>query len=186
MPSKRYLQRKADHLCVHCGKQDENTLAGRTYCNACTKAASLAKADKYQERIASQRCGLCGKQDRRTLQGYVTCEVCTKKKAATDRNRSPEARAAGRENSLNRYYWLRSLRRCGTCGKQDSYTLAGQSLCEMCMEKQRQRSRKPVVQYECYLCGEPTGNLNGLCNRCQSRRKAEIAKLMENGRETSF
>lgn len=86
-----YLNRKAMHVCVGCGKQDERTVRGLTLCGMCyekgkEKRKARARA-LYADRKAWGLCALCGKKDAYIISGRVLCAECCKKEAERQHSR---------------------------------------------------------------------------------------------------
>lgn len=86
----QYYERKAQHVCVRCGKSDERTKEGGTYCRICLDYQALADIEyqkkpayrincrrrkhiEYYERKAAGLCVSCGKESR---PGKIRCQKC--------------------------------------------------------------------------------------------------------------
>lgn len=90
----RYDRRKADHRCGSCGGQDERTLAGRAYCEACRERLAIAERMRYAYLRGRRRCGVCGQQDEYTLAGAARCVKCAERCALAERRRRTKKEAA--------------------------------------------------------------------------------------------
>ena len=105
--------RKRLKLCVQCGKQDERTISGRSYCFSCAeKYRKLSKGnykkksseeraeynrrrkERWHKRKAEHRCPRCNKE-LGTEYEYVICPSC-REKALKERRKEDE----GNERSI--------------------------------------------------------------------------------------
>lgn len=166
MSSPYYLKRKEQHLCARCGKQDERTLSGRTYCEACAQLDREQygghRRDIYQQRKEQHRCINCGEQDERTLAGKTQCMKCSERTVERHRELCKSRTAEAR---------------CARCGGQDERTLSGKEFCEKCAADRSvhavRRSMKAVEDGRCCSCGKTGLQLNesGMCSECAEKRR---------------
>lgn len=105
----RYTERVAQQRCGRCGKQDDNTLNGRSLCYKCVedgKARQLKSYYKHHEECKKAMrertywlksngiCITCGREKAR--EGFVMCQACAaksnlnSKRSKTKKERSAE------------------------------------------------------------------------------------------------
>lgn len=125
-------------------------------------------------------CPLCGKP----VDGeYINCPECRKKISEQARRRREEGKentSAKIKRNKQRRYKLKAEGRCTECGKIDSYTMNGRSMCYECTEKRNARRReryKNAENKEAILeymrqRREKLKEL-GICTEC-GKRKAEL------------
>lgn len=87
--------RKRLKLCVRCGKKDERTISGHSYCSACAEKASeyskanprspeklskqcIRKKERWQKRKSEHRCPICNKELEAESK-YILCPSCREK-----------------------------------------------------------------------------------------------------------
>lgn len=113
---------KSAHICVECHQQDDFTLGGGSYCEACLEKrlnqhktyiarnrAAIAERAKAR-RDARRAAGLCTECGKPAWTGHVTCIDCS----ILDRTRQLEAR---RKAGIVSKSLFRELGLCVTCGK---------------------------------------------------------------------
>ncbi len=59
----KYHNHKAEHRCVECGKADDRTTAGMTYCAVCSEKRSAYYRARYQKKKAAKRGDVNGQQN---------------------------------------------------------------------------------------------------------------------------
>ena len=174
---RRTAERRAQGLCLKCGKQPP--APGRSQCEPC--AAKKRPADRARhhrrtaERIAQGLCPKCGKQPPAAELGV--CAPCAEKKRIAGRARDARLRAAGKprrdHEQARAYERQRRCRQaaerlaaglCPNCGKQPP--AADASLCEPCSEKRREAERAR------YATGKAAGKLYGGRDPEQRRKLA--------------
>ena len=104
--NKRSYQKKLkEQRCVCCGKQDELTLDGHSYCRECRerhkanasprkprtpeqlKRENQDKHEWYLRCAELQVCVKCGKKDKHTVQGHRYCALCQGKRNKMQREK---------------------------------------------------------------------------------------------------
>lgn len=90
----QYTERKEQHRCVRCGKQDAQTIDGRAYCEECADIQRVrmraytkenhdiirARERKRREkRLAEGMCLLCGRNP--AQDGRQLCGACARKRS---------------------------------------------------------------------------------------------------------
>lgn len=94
----RFEARKANHVCIYCGTQDEKTLSGYTMCENCLETHALNNAKCRDFHIAHRKCVQCGKP---LPDGwyYVRCPVCYEKNSELARRLRDKHREERMEDS---------------------------------------------------------------------------------------
>lgn len=116
----RQRRYRREGRCIGCGKTDERTTAGKSYCVVCAaKQVELQKA-RADRRREKGLCTICGKKARAD---GVLCTACAMRNA---------------ENLAKRYARLKAEGLCVTCGKKPQKP--GRLRCEECSEKHRERA----------------------------------------------
>lgn len=132
--------RKREHLCIQCGKQDAYTLNGRSRCAVCAENArnsdkrrnKTKRNDAHRKRmerwIAEGKCSRCGREK---IPGYSLCKRCIISMNA-------KKRAKKIEDGMN---WPRGSNGiCWTCNKNK--VIPGRKLCEECYRKTLDAQKK--------------------------------------------
>lgn len=146
-------RRKALHLCAKCGKQDADTLAGRSRCKACSEKANARrrlrrerdpayrerdnrdKRDTYAWMKKHHYCHSCKKVDAYTMAGHALCAECSVGKAREDLERR-------RANAKRRRERRKAEGVCSICGRPLPGTAYPYLTCERCRAKDRERRRR--------------------------------------------
>lgn len=93
-----------------------------------------------------------------------------------------------------RWSYFRKLNRCGRCGKKDSNTLLGRSLCFECEEKNRLYSKKHYKKYGNPSVKKRYENLKkeGICVDCRKRKafpgrvRCEICLIKDKQKQAEY
>lgn len=97
MNNKKYIARRAAHLCTRCGKQDERTVSGRCLCSECWAKTQLSQQKRYNQRKTNRLCVDCGAQDSYTKRGKTLCFACAVKEA--ERHRASKQKKTARSGN---------------------------------------------------------------------------------------
>jgi len=198
-----YTQRMRDEKrCTRCGKQDENTLAGRYRCRECT-----VKARQYEHRTDAQKqaqnantrawrgdlkrhhlCVWCKQEDAYTMTGRALCAECAQKQAARLRKwRADNIETAHKQDAEKRAVRVEEGY-CIKCGKRKA--APGHKQCKACTAKaiarERNRRIENGVNYPrggngfCFLCNKvPAIEGKHLCKDCYDRAIDRASKARE-------
>lgn len=190
----RYEFRKANCLCVQCGKP---AMVGYVKCDKCTEKARILSA-KYNRTEESKKrkaenhrkyikdhyakmktLGLC-KCGKKLAIGFSSCPECLEKK----RVQKEKSRAKNREKynaQMKAYHKNLYVRRkeqglCPVCGKKlpEGYKYIN---CVECLAKKKKRETKPKIKRSewigyglCYHCGKkPAMDGYKVCKECYDR-----------------
>lgn len=186
-------KRKAEHLCIQCGCQDERTLSGKVRCAKCeqTSRENAKQRERYLHSL--KRCMHCGSQDAYTLAGRRYCAECSEKFRESNRilyQRNKELRS---KQWSERYNQRKAAGICVKCGKHSA--APGRTRCAACLAKDRQRETAnrgvPVTKLDgyCRWCGSPldgaiktNGLPSSLCSACYQHYCETHAKQMRDTR----
>lgn len=186
MDEKR-IRRKAEHLCVQCGCQDERTLKGMVRCAKCSEACKRNMKNRNQYLKEHQRCIRCGERDAFTIAGRCYCAECAEKTRASSREWDRLNREHRRELYAETVERMKAAGICTRCHKRPAKP--GRLECAVCLKKnmlrQRQKHEKPMSRMEghCFWCGKPLdgavrtcGIPSKLCQSCQAKAEAAEEK----------
>ena len=154
-------KRKELHLCEKCGKQDEQTLAGRCCCKACSEKANARrrelrngnperrardlqdKKETYKWMKRNHYCVTCKTVDAFTLAGRFECADCAEKRRAAEAEKRERTnlRERHRNNSQNFRDRRKENGLCTACGKPLPTKCYPYYTCERCRAKDRERRR---------------------------------------------
>ena len=156
LPGYRKLLKQA-HLCLNCHQQDDFTLGGAIYCEAC-REKRLAKNKTYNannretiaekakaKRDARRAAGLCTTCGKPAWSGHVTCIDCS----IRDRNRQLEKRRKAGIVSKDHF---REVGLCVTCGQPRADRVRAWDgspvmLCERCYQNSLKASEAMRASY---------------------------------------
>ena len=99
MNNKKYIARRAAHLCTRCGDADARTVSGRCLCSKCWTKTQLAQQKRYNQRKTNRLCVICGAQDSYTKRGKTLCFACAVKEAERHRASFRQKKTARSGNS---------------------------------------------------------------------------------------
>lgn len=187
-----YYSRRKNHLCVDCGKQDEETLKGKCRCIECAKKQreknkQYRNKEEYKEQKKAnyeylknhQRCVACGKQDAFTLNGYIRCADCSdkhkeKNKIYNKQNREEISIKKKELYQLNKQYRIEN-HLCVTCGKE--LEIGSQyKTCERCRYINRKRKENERINNGTYP--NERGEY-GICYKCNKEKALEGKRLCQ-------
>ena len=163
---RRTAQRRAEGLCLKCGKRPPEP--HRSQCGACAEKSRARDLERYHrqtaKRIAQGLCPKCGKQP--PAPELSVCEPCAERSNVASRARDARLRAAGtprRDPERARVYEQERRRRhdaerraaglCPECGTRPP--AADASVCEPCADRRRAAERAR------YAAGKAAGKLYG-------------------------
>ena len=135
----RYQERKENHLCVQCQKQDAYTVSGKTLCFECSQKRRKTRKKFYlknskeilekekEERSKCLQQGICPDCKRRMAEeGYKICSVC-RAKERTKYKKYAENKGVITDEMLP------YLGVCHRCRREP--LMQGKNVCKSCYEK---------------------------------------------------
>lgn len=130
-----YAKRKAAGLCAICGKVPPEE--GRVACREC----ALKRAEELKEYRDAHREELNQKarEKRHARQALGLCIRCGE--PADSGNLCPRCSQDQRGGQKWRRQAYIRTGRCGSCGKEDAFTMAGKGICAECAERRNQSSK---------------------------------------------
>ncbi len=170
--------RKANGLCVKCGKND--AAIGRVTCSSCRRKQSV-----YTTRVARHRksigvCVVCGKSPNRP--GSVRCANCAAEKCAYSRRRKESGVCVSCGNVNDR----QPKKDCSACAQRQSVRNQAKNTenRERYRQQRRIRNRRRRNSLRkaglCVECGKSPSLPRTLCKNCRARRsKASAAQSRE-------
>ena len=185
----RREQRKANHICIRCGK---NPTTDNSMCDDCRYKMATYRNETRKFNKEHNICTMCGHEI--VYDGYSTCEICREKqKDYSARFYSKETESQKEERNKKQAEYMRDKREkrkeqgvCVECGKK----LCASSKIH-CIEhylankkayKKIEIPREQRVDYGlCYTCGnEIEDKKYKLCNTCLERiRGNDKSKAMK-------
>ena len=179
---RRAAERKAQGLCVKCGKRPP--APHRSQCEECAAKKRPADLERYHRRTAARvALGLCPKCGKRPpAPDHQLCEPCNEKTNRASRARDARLRAAGmprrdpgrareyeRERSRRKVEASRAAGLCTRCGQAPA--VEGRASCEPCLEKRRADDRARYAAGK--AAGLPYGGANAEAKRRAGRAKSK-------------
>ena len=174
----RREQRKANHICIRCGK---NPTTDKSMCDVCRDKMATYRNETRKFNKEHNICTMCGHEI--VYDGYSTCEICREKqKDYSARFYSKETESKKEERNKKQAEYMRDKREkrkeqgvCVECGKK----LCASSKIH-CIEhylankkayKKIEIPREQRVDYGlCYTCGNEIDDKQyKLCNVCLER-----------------
>lgn len=173
-----YSRRKAQGLCVKCGKQ---SVEGKVLCEECN-----TKTKNYM------------RETRKMYAKYKICPRCGKNKLFGDEKTCPECLAKAMEvnrkwRSSNDWYRkdikrLKEQGLCRSCRKRR--VEMGKTYCSVCLAKRREAYKKKHVtsvvrslRHEyglCYICGKPLDREGRVCISCKETLVGNLSRAKRN------
>lgn len=178
-----YWERKSNHLCVQCGKPNED---GKARCPECR---TRHNEDARQARLFYKALGLCSECGKnRVFKNEKTCPECRANKVSSC-NRTEEQKERYRASNRKWYWRLSEQGICVKCGRRKA--VDGKKMCGKCKSKAAARMRETRMKVAiprsernayglCYVCGSSL-NLDNMkiCSKCYEKRKDARAKNLE-------
>ena len=193
---KYYAKKRAERRCVSCGKQDERTLSGRTYCAECyakryvpysqrkprtPERREIENADKRAWAKMYRDAGMClrcGAKDKRTVNGKGLCMWCATKVNGEARKRRAENKEKYNEYGKNRREKWKEEGLCSCCGGKKEEP--DKKMCIDCrvryrLAKKRRKEKtgkKPRGAFGmCFQCNRaPAIEGKRLCAECYAKK----------------
>ena len=72
--NKSYEQRKAAGACMHCGKTDERTRAGKVLCLKCKDKQTIRERARRDALVSMGKCPVCG--EKKEQSPFILCAAC--------------------------------------------------------------------------------------------------------------
>lgn len=182
---KRYWERKNNHLCVVCGKQNETDKALCPECRA-KKNEYYRKNTKFYASL--HLCTRCGKN--RTFGEEKICPECRAIKATAQslHGLTDEQKKNRYARRCRRYHERLQQGICTLCGRRSA--VEGRAKCGICAAKSRERQREyqnrrktgiprteRVQNGLCYTCGSRLDREGkAMCSRCESISRKNLEK----------
>jgi hypothetical protein len=160
--------RKANGLCVKCGKND--AAIGRVTCSSCRRKQSVYTARVARHRKSIGLCVVCGKSPNRT--GNVRCADCAAEKCAYSQRRKESGVCVSCGDVNDR----QPKKDCLACAQRQSARNQAKSIDNPERYRQQRRIRnrrrrnslrKAGLCIECAKSPSPPGTL---CRNCRTRR----------------
>lgn len=150
---KRYADRKAQGLCVRCGK-DGN---GKLLCEVCTERSRTSRRKGVVRKKAAGICQCTGCHAP-AMEGKTVCKACSNRSSATGKRRYQQRKADPNET------------RCTYCNGD----AVRNNMCQRCIDNhktyKRKRYKQQVVNGLCTQCNKPTNDTKRLCVQCWEKR----------------
>lgn len=192
MSKNTYYIRKAQGICVNCGK--EKAVPGKVHCQKC---ADKCAEYRTKSRELFKSLGLCPKCGKNKLFGTEKmCPECLAR--MYEINRKSKAKAAGSYEQWCKDYYkadkarLEEQNLCRACRKRQR--AVGHTYCESCLAKKRIESREirnrtknnGIPRSErpnyglCYICGGKLDRDGRICTKCAKKAAKNLPKHRDN------
>lgn len=179
-----YDRRKAQGLCVCCGK--EPALADKVYGAECRAHQKKYRQEVRQNQDAYNLCTMCNSEQR--WGDYKYCYDCLLRVRDYNKaQRSKEGRKAKINAHVKRYREsLKADGLCVLCAKRKA--IDGKTRCQVCNAKERRRSEErrreqgilPTNEYNeyglCCICHKPLDRDGKACKECAERCYSNLSR----------
>ena len=187
-----YYIRKAQGICVNCGK--EKAVPGKVCCQKCADKHSTYQRES---RALFKSLGLCPRCGKNKLFGdEKECPECVAKMYET--NVRSKTKKYGNYKKFSKEYYKKDIARlteqnlCRGCRKRQR--AVGHTYCEICLAKKRAESREirnrtknnGISRSErpnyglCYTCGGKLDRNGRVCAKCASKMTKNLPKKGDN------
>lgn len=187
MSKSTYIRRKAQGLCVKCGKQAAD---GRVMCAECAEKQRIYRKENREFFKSMGLCPRCGKN--KLFGEEKECPECLAMMYEINK-RSKERRNITSSDYFKKYYQqAKESGLCCDCRKRKA--VEGHVYCQNCREKRKElgkiyrrskdnnaleRSERPDYGL-CYTCGNPLDRDGRICKKCAEKMTKNLPSQRDN------